>query len=685
MTHYAEREGGWKMPMAGEEPAWRRVLRDVGYPEKCLILDFETYFDEDYGLLKKGGKGLPTIEYVNDPRFEILGLAYYGLGETGFVRGDVVGAYLAALCGNHGMDLGDITCIAQNANFDFCILAQKFQVYPKYVIDTLGLARAWNSRRPNGLADLCKYEGLKDKGNTADFCGMTYREDRMTRPIGRGKARQPRPRPLATPQQTEALAAYAINDVEREAEVFAIYLPRLCNPHIELPLMMTNLEMFTRPTVRVDYELAEELKGKMQAEWDAAIPPDLTKEEVSGDKRFEQELCRALEEAGDNPQRYYKPGKKKYNLALAKPDPERELLLSHSSERVRSLMGARIAGDSWPLHIGRIDSVVSQSKAGGGRLPICLKYSAAHTGRDSGGEGINPQNFGARGDDLVSKVREIIVPDRGHSFVIIDLAAIEARDLAYLAGQDDLVERFRKNEEIYCGFASKVLGYSVRKPRKSGGIPAIEQRLSWARNSIGKVGILGCGYGMGAAKAVGYAKGAIDRGTADKIVATYRAENSHIVQFWKDIERAFMYTFKYKRATELRGLRIYSEPECDVVVRLQSGRCLFYPRVRIGRDQYDREKLEIYNALTRQWEPTWGGSLTENIVQARCRDILMEAALRLSYRVVLRCHDELVIHTLTEQADGALAVGIREMTRSPAWAPGLPLAAEGSIKDRYCK
>jgi DNA polymerase len=190
---------------------------------------------------------------------------------------------------------------------------------------------------------------------------------------------------------------------------------------------------------------------------------------------------------------------------------------------------------------------------------------------------------------------------------------------------------------------------------------------------------------MGAAKAVGYAKGAIDRGTADKIVATYRAENSHIVQFWKDIERAVMYTFKYKRATELRGLRLYAEDDCNVVIRLQSGRCLFYESVRLGRDQYDREKLEIYNAMLHTWEPVWGGAFTENIVQARCRDILMEAQLRIPYRTVLRVHDELVLMVPTEQAEEALAVAIREMTRAPAWAPGLPLAAEGSIKDRYCK
>lgn len=669
--------------MAGDVPAWKKVLEIAEYPPDVLILDFETYFDEDYKLLGKG-KGLPTIQYVTDPRFEVLALAHYGLGETGCEIGkEPIIAYLAKLIRAYGEELERLTVVAQNANFDCSILAL-LGIYPRYVIDTLGLARAWNSRQPNDLKALCKRLGLPPKGETADFSGLTYREGRLTRPLGRGKARQPRPRPVATVEQIGALSAYAINDVEREAEVFAILLPRLCRPHFELRLMQTNLEMFTKPEICVDTEKASTLRAAMQQKWDESIPEDLTKEDISGDKRFEQELCRALEQAGDLPQRYYKPGKRGYIPALAKPDPERELLLHHADGRVRALMGARVANDSWPLHIGRIESVVAQATAAGGRLPICLKYCGAHTGRDSGGERINPQNFGARGDDLVSSVREILVPGSGMSFVIIDLGAIEARDLAYLAGQDDLIEKFRKGEEIYCGFASKVLGYTVRKVR-SGGIPAIESRLKWARNVVGKVGILGCGYGMGAAKAVGYAKGAIDRPTADRIVKQYRTDNPAIVAFWRDIERAFMYCYRYKRPVELRGLRFYSEAECDVCIRLQSGRCIQYPDVRLGRDQYDREKLEVYNGLLHQWEPVWGGHFTENVVQARCRDILMEAAMRIPYRCVLRCHDEVVLHVKQEEAEKALAVGIRELTTAPAWAPGLPLAAEGYVADRYKK
>lgn len=287
---------------------------------------------------------------------------------------------------------------------------------------------------------------------------------------------------------------------------------------------------------------------------------------------------------------------------------------------------------------------------------------------------------------LVLQIRGLFVAPPGKVLAIADASAIEARVLAGQAGQYDLVEKFRNGKEIYCGFASKVLGYPVRKPRKSGGIPAIEQRMGWARNSIGKVGILGCGYGMGAAKAVDYAQGAITAEQAEKIVTTYRAENQAIVQFWKDIEKAFIYTAKYKRSTALRGLRFDSYPDVDVVITLPNGRELKYHSVRMSSGKFNNETAEVYNGMERKWEYTWGGALTENVIQAESRDILMEASIRAAdrgIRTALRVHDELVAVVDADQGETALAIYIEELSRPPIWAPNFALAAEGKTSDRY--
>lgn len=307
-------------------------------------------------------------------------------------------------------------------------------------------------------------------------------------------------------------------------------------------------------------------------------------------------------------------------------------------------------------------------------------------------EKINLQNLGSRGHPLVSEMREMLIAQPGQKLVITDAAAIEARITAWVAGQNDLVEKFRNNEEIYCGFASKVLGYKVRKPLKPGKpgyIKAIEDRLTWARNSIGKIGILGCGYGMGTDRIFEYADGAIDLATADKIKVMYREEHKAIVQFWKDSERAFIYTAKYQKPCEMpRGLRFHATDDCDVIITLPSQREIHYQKVKLEPAQYGNDTISVYNETTHSWGHVWGGHLTENVVQAIARDVLMEAAVRLGdlgYPTALRVHDELVQPSRIERAGETLAAAIREMSKTPDWAPGLPLGAEGAIQDHYSK
>ena len=245
------------------------------------------------------------------------------------------------------------------------------------------------------------------------------------------------------------------------------------------------------------------------------------------------------------------------------------------------------------------------------------------------------------------------------------------------------VERFAKGEEIYCGFASKVLGYPVRKPRKEGGIPAIEKRMGWARNSIGKVGILGCGYGMGQDRIMDYAKGAVDAETALKIRDVYRSENAEIVKFWYAIEKAFVQVVKYGTPARLpQGLSFSQYEDCDVVITLPNGRELHYLQVRLHPNP------EVFNQQTHSWEHLWGGTLAENVVQAMARDVLVEAMLRLEdngIHTALTVHDELVIVAPDAVADAVLQESIVELSRTPVWAPRMPLAAEGKVCKCYQK
>jgi len=693
----------YKLPMySAYVPAWVKVLKDCRYPTDVLVIDFETYFDGEYKLAGRGD-GLSTVEYVTSPEFEVLGMgtllmdggkAPFGdyQNQTRFYLGEThVTEHFDYLQEEYGQNLEKLTVIAHNAAFDLLILKEKYGISPPHVIDTLGLARHWNARTSNSLDALTKRFALPQKGDTSQFKGVTYRKRFAKTSKGRKKGpRLPTPISLIPLGQEQTLVAYGSNDVMREWELFTILLPRLGRPDVELPLMKHTLELFLSPTLCVDNEKGVNLIQRMEAEIDAVLQPTgLTRIEVNGDLRFEQELIDALRGVEDNPAQYYKTGKSGFILAIAKDDPQRAKLEKHPNEKVRRLMAARAATSSWPLHIKRVQRIMAQATATGGKLAVPLKYYGAHTGRWSGGEKINLQNLGSRGHKLVNEVREMLVAPPGHALVIADAAQIEARVLAWIAGQDDLVTKFARNEEVYCGFASKVLGWAVRKPRKDGGgIPAIEARMRRARNSIGKIGILGCGYGMGQDRIHEMGEGEFDLDTALKIRDTYRAEHPKITQFWKDIERAFSYTARYRKSCEMpRGLRFRSMPDCDVAIVLPCGRELYYHKVRLKEGGNFGPTIEVWNEMTKSWGHVWGGHLAENTVQAMSRDILAEAILRLEdlgYYVALHCHDEVVAVVPEDQPEQALLIAIQEMSKRPAWAPDCPLGAEGKVSKFYC-
>lgn len=676
-----------------DAPSWREVLERAGYPTDVVVLDFETFSDSDYSLRDTDSS---TVEYVTDRRFEMIGLASCIMtgpednyeDATHFVSTEeMVRTQIKCLQKKYGEHLQRCTVVAQNAPFDGLILDVHFGINPPFVIDTLGLARAWNSRTKNGLEHLCKRLGLTEKGDTSQFIGMTFRP-RMKRVKGRKKGpKLPVQMPIATPEQVKQLEIYTRNDAMREWEVFAILLPKLSRPEFELRVMQRTLELYWKPTLGVDQAKCAELIAAMEAEIDKVMQSvGATREEISGDKSFSALLDAALLEALDDPSKYYKQGKKAKLLAIAKDDYQREQLEDHEDERVRNLMDARVALDSWPGHIKRIRKISRQAIASKGLLRVPLKYHGAHTGRDSGREKLNLQNLGTRGHPLVNAVREVIIARPGQKLVIVDESQIEARVLAWIAGQDDLCVKFAAGEEIYCGFASKVLGLPIRKPKKNG-IPAIEARMKWARNSIGKIGVLGCGFGMGTTRIFEYAAGAIDLATAEKIKVTYRTENQMIVKFWRDIEKAFIYTAKYKQPCEMpRGLRFESRADCEVVIILPSGRELHYHKIKLVNDERFGDKFELWNDIENHWEHAWGGLLTENVVQAIARDTLMEAMERLEelgHHTAHRIHDELVIPVPEADAENVLKIAVAEMSRRPAWGPDLPLGAEGVVRDRY--
>jgi DNA polymerase len=679
-------------------------LADADWPADVVVLDFETYFDDEY----KMSDDISTIEYINDDRFEATALGVKEIGRHKFrftdvvLREEQIARRIEYLQGEYGPDLEGCTTVAHNARFDGCILARRYGIRPRYLLDTQGLANAWNAWNLTGLGALCERFGLPSKGNTKQFKELTYRR-RWKIPKKRGLGRKRRMPPFQLPKPTPELerlfVEYTRDDVDREWDILRLMLPLFSRPEVELDVMNHTLGMFLEPLLHVDPEAGTEVVQLMGDEMARAVEPcGMAAEDVRKDGWHER-MHAALEAAGEHADSFTKPAgncKRGWNIACSKTDPEKNLLLNHEDEGVRQLMQAREAVGKWPLHMARARRIVNQGMANGGAIPVPVVYHGAHTGRWAGDESINLQNLPnpdrPTTHPVTGRLRSLLVAPPGHKLIIVDLAAVEARGVAWIARQNDLLDLFERNEEIYCRFAEKVLGEpegSLRKPRPDDD-PSLAKDLKFKRNSIGKVGVLGCGYGMGAAKASDTY--GIERALAQDIVTTYRDSYTAITKFWSDVEAAFIYAFKYDAAVEMpHGLKFHTvrEPitnERVVVATLPSSRELKYHNVSIGTNDWGAPQIRMWKPKTHETVYTWGGSLTENIVQAFCRDLLAEAVLNLhgeGIPVPLHAHDEVVCVAPEDEAPDVLARTIDIVRARPAWGLDFPLDAEGVIADCY--
>jgi hypothetical protein len=236
-------------------------------------LDFETYFDtaSKYDL-----KELTVTEYIAHPKFEILGLAskHVGLteGDAEWHEGlDQTLDYLRRLKLVYGDDLAGVTISMHNSSFDAQVLAMVFGIHPRYLIDTAGLARAWNSRRKNGLGELCKEYNLPGKGDTASFSGLSLKARTIPAKTVRKKVQPPKRVPPMSMETRAALSSYARNDADRQWDIFKILLPKICRPELELNVIGHTIRLATQPTLILDFEKAQYLIGEMGSLTDAAV------------------------------------------------------------------------------------------------------------------------------------------------------------------------------------------------------------------------------------------------------------------------------------------------------------------------------------------------------------------------------------------------------------------------------
>ena len=278
-------------------------------------------------------------------------------------------------------------------------------------------------------------------------------------------------------------------------------------------------------------------------------------------------------------------------------------------------------------------------------------------------------------------IRTTLVAPKGKKFVVVDFSAIEARVLAWLAGEQWRVDVFKGHGKIYEASASMMFG-----------IPLEDIAKDSAERYKGKVAELALGYqgAVGALLTMGAEEMGLSNSEMKDIVDRWRANNPMIVKYWYDIQEAAIRAIKTKREVKHRNI-IFGYINEYLTVRLPSGRKLYYrnPTLRKNQWGYDSIKYEGVNQDTKKWElvDTYGGKLVENIVQSVARDILADSMLRLkdNYCIVMHVHDEIIFEVPDAEAEEALEDISIEMGKPIAWAVGLPLAAEGFISTFYKK
>jgi DNA polymerase len=501
-----------------------------------------------------------------------------------------------------------------------------------------------------------------------------------------------------------AMKEYCLQDVNLESALLQRLLPLIDNPKFELDLARHTLNLYLKPVLDLDLCQAEKFEVEMLVEADAAIervkiywPPDTKTVEIRKILRGRKEFPLILQRWLKDDVLPEKLGKAGMIPALAKNDEACQQLLCHPNKAVRDLVQARLDITSWPSHAKRVQSIINQARCSDGKVRVPLKYYGGHTGRWSGTEGVNLQNLGGKGrgkpiHPLIGAVRGCLVAPKNHTLAIVDSAQIEARALAWLAGQDDLVKGFADGKDIYSEFASKLFDCRVWKPASDDDSP--DAKIAGIRRGFGKDAILGCGYGMGTNKFYSrcrendslrplFDSGQYDWDFIDRLIKTYRTTYYKIPDFWSTIEKCFRFPIKYPNETteyrlNNRVMLKFEMQKSTLIMTLPSGRRMFYRHAH----------LDSKGTIKDHYSAWWGGSITENTIQSLCRDLLGYWLLECEKQrihIVHHSHDESVGCVPETVAERQLKDIIAIMSTGPDWAKGLPLAAEGSLSQCYKK
>ena len=597
---------------------------------QIICLDLETYFDREFTL-----KRLTTEGYIRDPRFEVHGAAIKWNAHTP-----------AQWYDEHQLeqqlqqvDWNDTGVICHHAQFDGLILRHHFGIAPRFWFCTLSMARLLvGNHLPLGLDALAKHFGLGAKSQGFLFAGKHYAEMNVW--------------------ERSALAEGCKHDVALTWQLFDRL--RVEFPAEEYELVDMTVRMFTEPKLVGDRKLLDEIWQQENGRHNDLLRQfGLSEQWVRSNDQF----ATLLEERGIAV--HYKEGKNGPIPAVGKNDQFLLDLLDSEDEEIAALAAARLDLKS--------SIIATRAKAIGnmaarGALCVYLLYAGAHTTRWSGGDRCNFQNL-RRGHEI----RRSIQAPAGYLLAVPDQSQIECRILNYLAGELDVIEKFRAGGDPYTGIASEFYQRPITKADQP-------------ERGTGKQAELSCGYGVGAAKFKRVAKlgtygppVSLSDDEAARFVNLYRSTHPAVVRYWRAADGII--------AALAGGHSLNWGPMTvkDGSIYLPNGSMLRY-----ALEWKQDDNGAGWQQKTRQgWARLYGAKLVEQTTQALARLTAAQAMLRIKragFSVVGTSHDEAwVLVPDNDQSDEAAEFIRQEMKAVPEWLPGIPLDAEITVGHRYEK
>ena len=603
---------------------------------KIYCIDFETYYSQTYSLTK-----LTTEEYIRGAEFEVIGVA---VQEQGGDPQWFSGTKEATKKWLEQFKFEENLLCAHNAMFDMAILSFVFDIRPKSIADTLSMARAIHGTEVGGsLKALAEYYAIGAKGTEVLQALGKHRID-------------------FTPDELESYGEYCKNDTALTMQLLEILGESF--PVVEFKLIDLTIRMFTEPRLELDKAGLGSHLIAIRASKEKLLQEVVgSREDLMSNDKF----AGLLENFGVVPPTKVSPATGRETWAFAKTDEGFKELLEHPNNMVQALAAARLG----------IKSTLEETRtqrfreiADRGLLPIPLRYYAAHTGRWGGDDKVNLQNLPRN-----SPLKHVIRAPKGYKIIDSDSSQIEARTLAWLAEQNDLVDAFERGEDVYKIMASSIYGKS-------------EEEITKDERFVGKTTILGCGYGMGSKKFQTQLKTfnvEIEEGESNRIIQVYRETYDWIPALWRKAGLALDAIINNQ--TMSLGRAGVLEVEGTKGIRLPNGLYMKYPNLRKITNEQGKTEY-VYD--TRKGKATvpnriYGGKVIENVCQALARIIIGEQMLQVAkkYKVVMTVHDAIACIVPEHEATTAQEYVEMCMKMRPKWALELPLSCESGIGNSY--